>query len=74
MFLPLFRYYEDLKEENSRYPGQAPFPWLEAQFKQLGLDVYRLGYSTQPVCVGTLQKFIFKSITIKILKSTLYFG
>jgi len=42
------RYYEDLKEENTRYPGQAPFPWLEAQFKQLGLDVYRqefeLGY------------------------------
>ena len=36
-----FRYYEDLKEENSRYPGKAPFPWLEAQFKQLGLDVYR---------------------------------
>ena len=35
------RYYEDLKEENKRYPGQAPFPWLEAQFKQLGLDVYR---------------------------------
>jgi len=35
------RYYEDLKEENARYPGEAPFPWLEAQFKQLGLDVYR---------------------------------
>jgi len=35
------RFYEDLKEENARYPGQAPFPWLEAQFKQLGLDVYR---------------------------------
>jgi hypothetical protein len=35
------RYYEDLQEENKRYPGQAPFPWLEAQFKQLGLDVYR---------------------------------
>jgi len=35
------RYFEDLKEENMRYPGEAPFPWLEAQFKQLGLDVYR---------------------------------
>jgi hypothetical protein len=37
------RYYEDLQEENKRYPGEAPFPWLEAQFKQLGLDVYRAG-------------------------------
>jgi hypothetical protein len=37
------RYYEDLQEENKRYPGEAPFPWLEAQFKQLGLDVYRKG-------------------------------
>eukprot|EP00088_Acartia_fossae_P023362 TRINITY_DN2439_c0_g1_i6.p1 TRINITY_DN2439_c0_g1~~TRINITY_DN2439_c0_g1_i6.p1 ORF type:complete len:660 (-),score=121.18 TRINITY_DN2439_c0_g1_i6:861-2840(-) len=41
------RYYEDLKEENSRYPGQAPFPWLEAQFKQLGLDVYRQEFELQ---------------------------
>lgn len=39
------RYYEDLKEENKRYPGEAPFPWLEAQFKQLGLDVYRQEFS-----------------------------
>lgn len=34
------RYLESLKEENAKYPGTAPFPWLEAQFKQLGLDVY----------------------------------
>jgi len=39
------RFYEDLKEENARYPGQAPFPWLEAQFKQLGLDVYRQSFT-----------------------------
>jgi hypothetical protein len=42
------RYYEDLQEENKRYPGQAPFPWLEAQFKQLGLDVYREGRPSLP--------------------------
>ncbi len=41
--VPTRRYYEDLQEENKRYPGEAPFPWLEAQFKQLGLDVYRKG-------------------------------
>jgi len=39
------RFYEDFKEENARYPGQAPFPWLEAQFKQLGLDVYRQSFT-----------------------------
>ena len=29
-----------LVDENKKYPGHAPFPWLEAQFKQMGLEVY----------------------------------
>jgi len=39
------RFLEGIKEENVKYPGTAPFPWLEAQFKQLGLDVYRHHFS-----------------------------
>ena len=37
-----------LAEENKKYPGAAPLPWLEAQFRQMGLEVhqqqFRLSY------------------------------
>eukprot|EP00092_Neocalanus_flemingeri_P071307 GFUD01087632.1.p1 GENE.GFUD01087632.1~~GFUD01087632.1.p1 ORF type:complete len:650 (-),score=226.04 GFUD01087632.1:40-1989(-) len=39
------RYHTDLVEENKKYPGHAPFPWLVAQFKQLGLEVYQQQFS-----------------------------
>jgi len=38
-------YASHLVEENKKYPGHAPFPWLEAQFKQLGLEVYSQQFS-----------------------------
>jgi len=34
-----------LEEENKKYPGHAPFPWLEAQFKQMGLEVHTQQFS-----------------------------
>jgi len=39
------KYHTDLVEENQKYPGHAPFPWLVAQFKQLGLEVYQQQFS-----------------------------
>jgi len=39
------RYHSDLVEENKKYPGHAPFPWLVAQFKQLGLEVHQQQFS-----------------------------
>ena len=36
---------QDLVEENKKYPGHAPFPWLEAQLRQLGLEVYQQQFS-----------------------------
>merc|ERR550517_881752 len=36
---------QDLVEENKKYPGHAPFPWLEAQLRQLGLEVYQQEFS-----------------------------
>ena len=30
-----------LAEENKKYPGAAPLPWLEAQFRQMGLEVHQ---------------------------------
>ena len=38
-------YLSHLVDENKKYPGHAPFPWLEAQFKQLGLEVYSQQFS-----------------------------
>ena len=38
-------YLTSLQEENKKYPGHAPLPWLEAQFKQLGLEVYTQHFS-----------------------------
>ena len=40
-------YLTSLQEENKKYPGHAPLPWLEAQFKQLGLEVYTQHFSLQ---------------------------
>jgi len=39
------KYHTDLVDENQKYPGHAPFPWLVAQFKQLGLEVYQQQFS-----------------------------
>jgi len=39
------KYHTDLVEENQKYPGHAPFPWLVAQFKQLGLEVHQQQFS-----------------------------
>ena len=36
---------QDLQEENKKYPGHAPFPWLEAQLRQMGLEVYQQEFS-----------------------------
>lgn len=38
-------YHSALKEEGQKYPGHAPFPWLEAQFRQLGLEVHQQPFS-----------------------------
>ena len=38
-------YHSALQEENQKYPGHAPFPWLEAQFRQLGLEVHHQPFS-----------------------------
>jgi len=39
------KYHTDLVDENQKYPVHAPFPWLVAQFKQLGLEVYQQQFS-----------------------------
>ena len=39
------KYHTELVDENQKYPGHAPSPWLVAQFKQLGLEVYQQQFS-----------------------------
>ena len=34
-----------LKEEAERYPNAVPFPWIESQFRQIGLEVYTHNFS-----------------------------
>jgi GPI-anchor transamidase subunit GAA1 len=31
---------EDLRYESKKYDTTLPYPWLEARFRQLGLEVY----------------------------------
>jgi glycosylphosphatidylinositol transamidase len=31
---------EDLRFESKKYDNSLPYPWLEARFRQLGLEVY----------------------------------
>eukprot|EP00095_Tigriopus_kingsejongensis_P004065 snap_masked-scaffold5_size1054832-processed-gene-9.16 protein:Tk04065 transcript:snap_masked-scaffold5_size1054832-processed-gene-9.16-mRNA-1 annotation:"glycosylphosphatidylinositol anchor attachment 1 protein" len=37
--------FASLKEEAQNYPNSVPFPWLEAQFRQLGLEVYNHNFT-----------------------------
>jgi len=39
------QYLAGLQEEGRKYPDQMPLPWLEAQFRQLGLEVYQQQFS-----------------------------
>ena len=39
------RYLEGLKEEAERYPNAVPFPWIESQLRQIGLEVYTHNFS-----------------------------
>jgi len=46
-------YHSGLKEEGRKYPGHAPFPWIQAQFRQLGLEVHTQSFSlTYPLAEG----------------------
>ena len=56
-----------LGEENRKYPGHAPFPWLEAQFKQMGLEVILITV-TIIICCHYHHNFITN--TILIIRST----
>ena len=55
-----------LGEENRKYPGHAPFPWLEAQFKQMGLEVILILSLSSSVVTIT----IIITNTILIIRST----
>ncbi|KAI1301930.1 Glycosylphosphatidylinositol anchor attachment 1 protein [Halotydeus destructor] len=37
--------HESLVKETSNYHGQIPYPWLTAQFRQLGLEVYTQNFT-----------------------------
>jgi len=47
------QYHVSLREEGEKYPGQAPFPWIQAQFRQLGLEVHTQPFTlTYPLSEG----------------------
>ena len=40
------QYLEDLRDEAKKNPdGPPPFAWIEARFKQMGLEVYRHNFT-----------------------------
>ena len=44
-------YHSGLREEGQKYPGHAPFPWLQAQFQQLGLEVVQIFTSASSLII-----------------------
>ena len=55
------RYLEGLRDEAERYPNNVPFPWIEAQFRQIGLEVYTHNFTlTYPLGAADIKKRTFQ--------------
>ncbi|XP_059094884.1 glycosylphosphatidylinositol anchor attachment 1 protein-like [Tigriopus californicus] len=52
---------EAIKEEAQNYPNSVPFPWIEAQFRQLGLEVYTHNFSLN-YPLGQGRKFVGQNV------------
>ena len=55
------RYREGLKDEADRYPSNVPFPWIESQLRQLGLEVYTHNFTlTYPLGAADVNQRTFR--------------
>ena len=60
------RYLEGLRGEAERYPSNVPFPWIESQLRQIGLEVYTHNFEERSqathtiLSVGQLEVTLFK--------------
>ena len=55
------RYLEGLKDEAERYPNNVPFPWIESQLRQIGLEVYTHNFTlTYPLGAAEVKKRTFQ--------------
>ena len=55
------RYLEGLKDEAERYPNAVPFPWIESQLRQIGLEVYTHNFTlTYPLGAADVQTRTFQ--------------
>ena len=55
------RYLEGLRDEAERYPSNVPFPWIESQLRQIGLEVYTHNFTlTYPLGAADVKKRTFQ--------------